>query len=145
MSYQDSLYQLYEMIQSDENESNINLYRYQSRYSFPSISLNNYDQRGNLNHSVYLLNHISNLFSDAIYNLSNDIIRLYSDEKESLITISYKDIKDINKEKQCSICMEEYQDDSKVSKPDCLHLFHENCLKKWIEINKSCPICRCDI
>jgi len=45
---------------------------------------------------------------------------------------------------ECSICMLEYHEGDKVICLDCsaLHIFHEECLKRWLKINGNCPICR---
>lgn len=46
-------------------------------------------------------------------------------------------------EKDCPICMEEFSKDSKLRKIACPHLFHTNCLDKWLSENSNtCPICR---
>lgn len=41
----------------------------------------------------------------------------------------------------CTICYDDITDDL-FSYKDCGHQYHLKCIKKWIEINKSCPICR---
>ena len=41
---------------------------------------------------------------------------------------------------ECSICLD--KNDKKWIKTNCNHLYHNECLEKWIQINKSCPICR---
>lgn len=38
----------------------------------------------------------------------------------------------------CSICLENNSDWI----VDCKHHFHKKCLKKWFQLNKSCPYCR---
>ena len=44
--------------------------------------------------------------------------------------------------KECSICLEEFQvGDNRMTLP-CLHGFHENCAKRWLQTNGSCPICK---
>lgn len=41
---------------------------------------------------------------------------------------------------ECSICL------TSTNKPKCItncgHLFHISCLKKWLKVNHTCPICR---
>jgi len=41
---------------------------------------------------------------------------------------------------QCSICLENINENEKISKWTCTHYFHKECLNYW---NKSCPNCRC--
>jgi hypothetical protein len=44
----------------------------------------------------------------------------------------------------CSICTAEYVAKEAVIALKCdeRHLFHEECVKKWLQINANCPICR---
>ncbi|XP_030483782.2 uncharacterized protein LOC115700355 [Cannabis sativa] len=43
----------------------------------------------------------------------------------------------------CSVCLEEFEVGTKGAKmPNCLHLFHVNCIGNWLRRNQSCPICR---
>ncbi|CAK8576258.1 unnamed protein product [Lathyrus sativus] len=44
----------------------------------------------------------------------------------------------------CSICLEELLVGSKaiqLSSP-CLHIYHEDCILKWLDISNTCPLCR---
>mmetsp|Transcript_26001 Transcript_26001/g.46014 ORF Transcript_26001/g.46014 Transcript_26001/m.46014 type:complete len:260 (-) Transcript_26001:4253-5032(-) len=47
----------------------------------------------------------------------------------------------------CSICTAEYVEKDPVVALKCdeRHLFHEDCVKKWLQINAKCPICRAAI
>ena len=40
----------------------------------------------------------------------------------------------------CLICTDEIKTD--CSAPKCGHIFHSDCLKHWLQLNKSCPQCR---
>jgi len=54
--------------------------------------------------------------------------------------------KDTDKDNKCNICLCDYEEDEDLlSLPSCLHCFHKECIIKWLEINKICPICRLDI
>ena len=47
------------------------------------------------------------------------------------------------KKKECSICLDDIEENTICSVLPCLHSFHENCIKKWLTMNKStCPECR---
>lgn len=46
---------------------------------------------------------------------------------------------------ECVICLEDWEivDDKRVAKEmPCKHKFHEKCIKKWLELHGSCPVCR---
>lgn len=45
---------------------------------------------------------------------------------------------------RCTICLEHFKDDPclhlrQITK--CHHMFHEECIEKWLSKNKTCPIC----
>ncbi|CAL5200230.1 unnamed protein product [Lathyrus oleraceus] len=53
--------------------------------------------------------------------------------------------------RNCSICLERFHDDSKedgvsddvkVSTMECGHMFHYNCIVKWLQTSHVCPLCR---
>jgi hypothetical protein len=34
--------------------------------------------------------------------------------------------------------------ESSVSRYECSHAFHQNCIKKWLRSNNRCPMCNCE-
>ena len=44
----------------------------------------------------------------------------------------------------CPICAEDFAVGDTVAArlPMCQHSFHSHCVKKWFEVNNTCPICR---
>lgn len=44
----------------------------------------------------------------------------------------------------CSVCFEEFidQEDSRIRRLPCRHLFHELCIYPWLRISGTCPVCR---
>ena len=45
----------------------------------------------------------------------------------------------------CIICLSNLKIGDKESTLPCLHIFHYNCIKKWIYEKKWCPICKYEI
>lgn len=47
---------------------------------------------------------------------------------------------------ECSICMENVDDEKNGGQLHCRHAFHHECIKKWFSKNTACPVCRakCD-
>jgi hypothetical protein len=47
---------------------------------------------------------------------------------------------------ECSICLETLQKNNYSILSNCLHKYHEPCIKEWFKKNKSynCPICNMD-
>ncbi|KAH0722605.1 hypothetical protein KY290_005255 [Solanum tuberosum] len=45
---------------------------------------------------------------------------------------------------RCSICLDDYYDKEKLTEINCGHLFHFGCIREWIKLKNSCPICKRD-
>lgn len=45
----------------------------------------------------------------------------------------------------CSVCINDIFVGEKAVKLICKHIFHKNCIYKWVRVQKSCPICRKNI
>ena len=52
---------------------------------------------------------------------------------------------DIPKEKQCVVCLSEFQPGEQVRTLRCNHSFHKDCVDTWLHRNKTCPICKREI
>lgn len=47
---------------------------------------------------------------------------------------------------ECAVCLGEFQDEERVRLlPNCLHVFHIDCIDTWLQTNANCPLCRSDI
>lgn len=64
------------------------------------------------------------------------------------VMASFKKIKVSNdninvEEERCSICLENFEDDEDdVLAMLCDHMFHKDCIAKWLQSNYECPLCR---
>nr|GMD24937.1 E3 ubiquitin-protein ligase RING1-like [Ipomoea batatas] len=45
----------------------------------------------------------------------------------------------------CSVCMDGFEEGVGGKQVPCGHVFHENCIVKWLPIHSSCPLCRFQI
>lgn len=48
----------------------------------------------------------------------------------------------VKNNERCSICLESFEEDDDVSRMPCDHIYHENCIVKWLKTNHTCPLCR---
>ena len=42
----------------------------------------------------------------------------------------------------CSICLEDFTARDMCCRLECTHLFHADCVARWLEKQASCPLCR---
>ncbi|XP_061359552.1 E3 ubiquitin-protein ligase At1g63170-like [Gastrolobium bilobum] len=45
----------------------------------------------------------------------------------------------------CCICLAKYVDDDELRELPCFHVFHVECIDKWLKINASCPLCKNEV
>jgi hypothetical protein len=43
---------------------------------------------------------------------------------------------------ECCICMDQYSAGQVVKTLPCLHVFHGDCVDKWLKQSGNCPICK---
>ncbi|KAK4746990.1 hypothetical protein SAY87_026027 [Trapa incisa] len=43
---------------------------------------------------------------------------------------------------KCSICQEEYADQDNVGRLQCEHMYHADCISRWLQLKNWCPICK---
>ncbi|KAI7883052.1 hypothetical protein K492DRAFT_159934 [Lichtheimia hyalospora FSU 10163] len=50
--------------------------------------------------------------------------------------------KEIADQVDCAVCKDEYTQNDHVMELECTHFFHPDCIKPWLKINGTCPVCR---
>ena len=75
--------------------------------------------------------------------------------KKKLILISkrlkrykFSTRKEKDEQDTCAICVEDFAPNNMVRETPCSHLFHDECLMKWVETkmpSPDCPSCRAEI
>ena len=48
----------------------------------------------------------------------------------------------LDQKTQCSVCWEDFSLDEMVNQLRCEHIFHKDCIKPWLELHATCPVCR---
>ncbi|XP_072968524.1 E3 ubiquitin ligase BIG BROTHER-related-like [Typha angustifolia] len=71
---------------------------------------------------------------------------LSADTIASLPSIHYKaqNVQDGNTD-QCVICRVEYEEGESLVVLSCKHTYHSECINKWLQINKVCPMCSTEV
>ena len=59
----------------------------------------------------------------------------------------FKHLKKYNalKEDKCAICLIKYKGIDIIKEFPCKHIFHKNCILKWLKTSNICPLCKYDI
>jgi hypothetical protein len=93
--------------------------------------------------------------SELIYSIKILYHYIYQEEERTSTPRSYnlkkecgkcKNIQDFVKEvtplenTECSICYNKY--DNNACKLNCNHIYHKQCIFRWLETTKTCPLCR---
>ncbi|OBZ82973.1 putative RING finger protein P32A8.03c, partial [Choanephora cucurbitarum] len=42
----------------------------------------------------------------------------------------------------CAVCKDNFEPTEQVIELPCLHIFHDDCIKPWLKLNGTCPVCR---
>lgn len=45
----------------------------------------------------------------------------------------------------CCICLAKYENNDELRELPCSHLFHRECVDKWLKINALCPLCKNEV
>jgi len=122
-------------------------------------------QIDNLNNIIPNLGNIystihSNMFNDTFYgqfevnidigqefyqeqiNPTNTNV-INEEELKELKIVEYKDLIDKEKYDECSICLDDFNEESKLRLLKCEHGFHIKCIDEWLQkYNYNCPVCR---
>ncbi|XP_020518039.1 E3 ubiquitin-protein ligase At1g63170 isoform X3 [Amborella trichopoda] len=46
---------------------------------------------------------------------------------------------------QCCICLSSYEEGAELHSLPCHHCFHSGCIRRWLRINATCPLCKFNI
>ncbi|KAK7282516.1 hypothetical protein RIF29_11358 [Crotalaria pallida] len=90
------------------------------------------------------------------FNLDLEFVvirRVYEDvavvitEEESPTKIAFESIKKVILEEgmemeRCSVCLEEFVGGTEVSSLPCKHVYHGECITRWLQRSHTCPLCR---
>ena len=46
---------------------------------------------------------------------------------------------------ECVVCLSSFDAGETITTLPCLHIFHSDCIKSWLESHNCCPICKYEI
>lgn len=80
------------------------------------------------------------------YNPQLCFSKYFKEEPKNIFTptrIEFRDLSEINtdEDKKCLICLEEFCEEKEIFLTYCKHLFHRECLERWLMLKNECPSC----
>ncbi|KAL6066519.1 putative pectin methylesterase family protein [Balamuthia mandrillaris] len=54
-------------------------------------------------------------------------------------------LKDLQRQSDCPVCQESFQEEEQVIALPCRHHYHEECLQPWLKQHNTCPVCRYEL
>ncbi|XP_078448334.1 E3 ubiquitin ligase BIG BROTHER-related-like [Wolffia australiana] len=70
---------------------------------------------------------------------------LSADTISSLPSLTYQSTGSEEMNDQCVICRLDFDDGENLVHLPCKHIYHPECINRWLQINKICPICSADV
>lgn len=102
------------------------------------LNTNNDNINNNINHNYFNINNTN------IDNLNVNNIDNY--KYLTLFKLTGSDSKNVHDIKECSICLNKFNDIDICMLTKCKHIYHKECIDYWISKNKkTCPLCRKDM
>ena len=97
--------------------------------SYPSLSLF-------LSLSLSLRQSLLQL-EDVKVGLSPELINRFPLRSVTSTDITNWSVSDQN---TCVVCLMDYEEGDKVRTLPCFHIFHQECIDRWLQENKTCPV-----
>lgn len=58
------------------------------------------------------------------------------------LVLTKEDVEQNNSVVVCAVCKDEFAVREKVTRLPCCHLYHGDCIRPWLSIRNTCPVCR---
>ena len=81
---------------------------------------------------------------EQLYNPNHGMSRERLARVEEIVFHKNENCK-AGEEEKCSICISEFENEEKIKRLPCGHLFHGNCINTWLVQNSLCPICKTNV
>ena len=134
---------LYETEPFPEENNNLQIVDNNILENYPTNEYNNF---------MDLVNRLSDVLNNIITDTDSDMeledvkLILPLEEVNNLNHIKYSIyIKNnsINKNDNCSICLNEYKNENEIIICPCSHIYHSNCIGNWLlNYSNLCPLCK---
>ncbi|XP_004510073.1 uncharacterized protein [Cicer arietinum] len=100
--------------------------------------LGQHDNNMENNFEVY---HDATIFEENGVN-DQDSIECVATTIDEINEIKTESSSNIESNSMCCICLGDLSNGSKIMAQPCSHVFHGDCINKWFNVSKTCPLCR---
>ena len=120
-------------------------------YNNINVDNNNYNYENNYENDDNDDNEDEENEEDNENNDNENEIELFMRKREEFILeldeFQFKHLKKYSalKEDKCPICLQKYKGADIIKEFPCKHIFHKNCIFKWLKKSNLCPLCKYDI
>jgi len=127
---------------------------YNNGFSNINVGNNNYNYENNFENDDNDDNEDEENEENEEDNENNDNeneVELFMRKREEFILeldeFQFKHLKKYSalKEDKCPICLQKYKGADIIKEFPCKHIFHKNCIFKWLKTSNLCPLCKYDI
>ncbi|KAI9110966.1 hypothetical protein K1719_018086 [Acacia pycnantha] len=73
--------------------------------------------------------------------VDNDV-NLVPASKEAIASLKKFEVDCETRAERCTICLQSFDQDDDLSEMPCEHIFHNNCIVRWLKTSHICPLCR---
>lgn len=67
------------------------------------------------------------------------------DERASIPEQPYRRAEEEKENATCSVCLSQLEDGESAKRLRCKHVYHPQCIDRWLERSKMCPVCKRDV
>lgn len=149
---------LFQYSTSDTSQNNPTQFTFQNSNSSGTSTIpmsNSYNQSVNNLFNAYL-SYFSSQFSNLNIprqDMADIKMVLTKEELDKLEVMTYKQYKDslengikVDDNSKCPISLQKFEDEDKIIKLKCGHIFHSKYIKEWLsESSNKCPVCRKEV
>lgn len=116
--------------------------RVQLPFQFPFQMMHNDQNRGFSQHGDYVVGDLQGIINQL---MQMDTARSNPTSQEALkslhdLTIDSDTVGNFTS--NCGVCQEEFKEGEIVNTLPCCHYFHKDCVRPWLDVRCTCPMCR---
>lgn len=67
------------------------------------------------------------------------------EERAAIPEQPYRRAEEEKENATCSVCLSQVEDGESVKRLRCKHVYHPQCIDRWLERSKMCPVCKRDV